>query len=271
MRGRCSFMLRFSEMKYFDAHCHIQFEPYDEDRTEVLARMREAEVGGMLVGTGKESSESALTLADGQTLFASAGLHPNHVFDEEFDASIYESIARDAKVVAIGECGLDFYRPENPELAKEKQVEVFRAHIRLAKETGKPLMVHARPSLGTNDAYETALEILAETSEVRANFHFFVGSVETARKLVEAGHTCSFTAVLAFTHDYDEVVRFLPLTNILTETDAPYASPPPNRGQRNEPTAVIEVVKAIARIRGEDEELVRKAVLTNARRVFGLP
>lgn len=246
---------------------------YDEDREAVLASMHAAEVGGLIVGTDRDSSEKAIALADGKTLFASVGLHPNYV-PEEYSPSIYRGIATDEKVVAIGECGLDFFRPEDAEAAKAKQKEVFAAHIALAAETGKPLMIHARPSKGTMDAYEDALDMLEaakrEHPSLSGNFHFFVGDVSIAERIVRLGFTCSFTAVLTFTGDYDEVVRSLPLGSILTETDAPYVAPAPNRGKRNDPLAVREVVKAIARIRGEGEEEVREAVLGNARRLFSL-
>lgn len=247
---------------------HVQFPQYDEDRAEVLARMKQEEVGGILVGTNRASSEAGLSLSDGETLFASIGLHPNHATDEVFDEGVMSVLAEDPRVVAIGECGLDFFRPQDVEASKEKQKEIFRAHISIAQATGKPLMVHARPSKGTDDAYEEALVLLSECPAVRANFHFFVGNPAMGKRIADLGHTCSFTAVLTFTSDYDELIRTLPLESILTETDAPYASPVENRGKRNEPTAVIGVVKAIARIREEDEEAVREKVFENARRVF---
>lgn len=257
-------------MKYFDAHMHVQFPQYDEDRAEVLARMQQEEVGGILVGTNRASSEAGLALSDGKTLFASVGLHPNHATDEEFDEGFMSALAEDPRVVAIGECGLDFFRPEDVGEVRARQEALFRAHVRIAREVGKPLMVHARPSKGTDDAYDVALALLSEEPEVRANFHFFVGSPAMGKRIVELGHTCSFTAVLTFTSDYDELIRTLPLESIITETDAPYASPVGSRGKRNEPVSVIEVVKAIARIRGEDEEAVREKVLENARRAFVL-
>ncbi|MDP3402796.1 MAG: TatD family hydrolase, partial [bacterium] len=100
------------------------------------------------------------------------------------------------------------------------------------------------------------------------DIHFFVGSIEEARDFVDLGFTMSFTAVLTFTHDYDEVVRFLPLSRIIAETDSPYVAPSRIRGQRNDPVSVIDVVASLAEIRGEDEEVVREAVLTNARNLF---
>lgn len=262
-------------MRYFDAHSHVQFAQYDEDREAVLAAMREAEVGALLVGTDRRHSQAAVDLADGETLFASIGLHPNDKPQEGYDDAFYSTLARDPRVVAIGECGLDYFRPEDPEAEKVRQKEVFEKHIELAAAVDKPLMVHARPAKGSMDAYEDVARMLREAQErhgekVRANMHFYVGDVATTELLLSFGCTFSFTAVLTFARDYDEVVRHLPLDRILTETDAPYVAPASRRGQRNDPLAVVDVVRAIAQIRGEDEERVREATLRNAQRVFRL-
>ncbi len=260
-------------MKYFDAHCHVQFDAYDEDRAQVLDAMRMAEVGGLVVGTDSTTSKLAVELADSKDFFATVGLHPNDKPQEGYDDAFYNSLAEDPKVVAIGECGLDYYRPENPEAEKARQKDVFARHIALAAKLQKPLMIHARPSKGTMDAYEDAFAMLKEAKQeqgdaLRGNMHFYVGNVEMTKKFLELDFTFSFTAVLTFARDYDEVVRYIPLTNILSETDAPYVAPAPNRGKRNDPLVVREVVKALASIRGEDTEIVREAVLDNARRVF---
>lgn len=262
-------------MKYFDAHCHIQFAQYDEDRDAVLASMREAEVGAVIVGTDSTHSKQAVDLADGETLFASIGLHPNDKPSEGYDDAYYAELARNPTVVAIGECGLDYFRPEDPEAEKARQKDVFMRHIELAAVTDKPLMIHARPSKGSMDAYLDTAELLREAQSVhgdrvRGNMHFYVGDVETTKKLLELGCTFSFTAVLTFARDYDEVIRYLPLDRTLTETDAPYVAPASRRGQRNDPLAVIDVVNAIAEIRGENPERVREAVFENAKRVFRL-
>lgn len=262
-------------MRYFDTHCHIQFEPYDADREALLVAMREGEVGGLVVGVDRESSTKAVALANGTDLFATVGLHPNDKPQEGYDDAFYRELAADPKVVAIGECGLDYFRPDEPEREKARQKESFRAQIKLAAELDKPLMIHARPSKGTMDAYDDTIELLKEAKatygdKVRGNMHFFVGDVRVAKELLALGCTFSFTAVLTFTTDYDEVIRTLPLEALLAETDAPYVAPAPNRGKRNDPLAVREVVKAIARIRGEDEEEVREALLRNAKRAFRL-
>lgn len=263
-------------LKYFDAHCHIQFPMYDEDREELAARMEAESFGGMVVGVDKESSEQAIALAESHPhLWAAAGLHPNYTESHEFDVAAFRMLAAHPKVVAIGECGLDNFRPENPDATRARQREVFEQHVQLAIELDKPLMIHARPTKGTQDAYEDLIGILKSYKQehgerLRGDIHFFVGGVEEARALIDLDFTLSFTAVLTFTHDYDEVVRFAPHTHLLSETDAPYVAPVSRRGQRNDPFSVQDVVAAMARIRGVGEEEMREVVLSNARRVFAL-
>lgn len=263
-------------MKYFDAHCHVQFDPYDADRAEVIKTMQEKEVGGMVVGVDLDSSVKALRLVENLPgFYAAAGLHPNYVTEERFDMESFRAILRHPKMKAVGECGLDNYRPEDVEAAKEEQKKVFAQHIELAVEADKPLMIHSRPSKGTQDAYRDMIDILRSYKKdhgdrLRGDIHFFVGGVEEAKDFVDLGFTMSFTAVLTFARDYDEAVRYLPLSSIITETDSPYLAPKRIRGKRNEPVSVIDVVEAMAEIRGEDPESVRAAVLANATRLFGL-
>lgn len=262
-------------MKYFDAHCHIQFPQYDEDRAEVMKGMEEASVGGIVVGVDLNSTKKAIELVqDKPSLFASVGLHPNSA--PEFEGiEPYAELARDPKVVAIGECGLDNYRPGDVAAAKPLQREVFLAHVQLAIETRKPLMIHSRPAKGTQDAYNDLIDILASAKHehgdaLSGNIHFFVGGIEEARKLIELDFTLSYTAVLTFARDYDEVVRFAPLSHLITETDSPYVAPAPNRGRRNDPRAIPAIVDAIAGIRNEASEAVRMNILQNVQRVFKL-
>lgn len=263
-------------MKYFDAHCHIQFDAYDADREELIRSMEEQEVGGMVVGVDLASSQKAIALAEQHdSLYASVGLHPNDTHLEPFDMDVYRKLAAHPKVLAIGECGLDNFRPEDVELSKPKQREVFEQHVQLAIESDKPLMIHSRPAKGTQDAYNDLIDILGSYKrehgeKLRGDIHFFVGGIEEARSLIELGFTLSYTAVLTFARDYDEVVCFAPLTSLISETDSPYVAPPPNRGSRNDPRAVRAVVEAMASIRGEDSELVRAQILSNAQRMFGI-
>lgn len=269
-------------MNYIDIHSHLQFAAYAKDREEAYARMRAEGVGCITVGTHKDTSREAVSFAQThEGVWATVGLHPIHTTKsfhdtqelgaeatgftsrgEVFDMSVYRALASEHKVVAIGECGLDYYRLS--EETRHLQHEAFEAQIALACEVNKPLMLHIR------EAYDDALAILRKYPGARGNVHFFAGGIAVAERFVELGFTLSFTGVITFTNDYDEVVRSIPLSSVLTETDAPYITPAPFRGKRNEPLHVREVVKALARIRGIEENTVRAAVLENAQRVFGL-
>jgi TatD DNase family protein len=262
--------------RFVDAHCHVQFEQYAHDEAEIVEQMRKDGVVGIVVGVGLDSSEKALALAEKYDhLFASVGLHPNHA-EEPFDVEAFHRLASNPRVVAIGECGLDFFRPaEVTDDVKDRQMELLRKHIELAALVDKPLIIHARPSKGTQDAYHDLIAILREAKAkhpaLRGDIHFFVGGISEAEELIELGFTVSFTAVITFARDYDNVLRAVPLGSILSETDAPYVAPASRRGQRNDPLAVQDVVAHIASIRGEDPEVVRTALLESALRMFTLP
>lgn len=265
-------------MEYFDAHCHIQFDAYDEDRDALIARMNAEKVGALVVGCDLPSSRRAVEVAEKhEHLYASIGLHPNHEADEWFESKNYLALGKSPKVVAVGECGLDYFRPKDTGAeTKHKQRAVFEDHIRLALTLDKPLVIHARPTKGTMDAYEDALAIIASYQQehgekLRGDFHFFVGDVDTARGIFELGFTISYTAVLTFARDYDEVVRYAPLDRLLAETDAPYVAPLARRGQRNDPISVVDVVRTIAEVRGESLDSVRRALLHNTQTLFSLP
>ncbi|MSU74202.1 TatD family deoxyribonuclease [Candidatus Kaiserbacteria bacterium] len=264
------------EARYIDTHCHIQFDQYKEDDVMLIERMRGESVVGIVVGCDFESSKKAVALAEKyEHLYASIGLHPNRENDEWYEIEKYRELAQSKKVVAIGECGLDYYRPtEVNEEVKKKQRAILNDQIVLAAELNKPLIIHSRPSKGTQDAYQDLIEIVREAKitypKLRGDIHFFVGGITEAQALIELGFTISFTAVITFARDYDEVIRSVPLDSILSETDAPYVAPLSRRGTRNDPLAVIEVVEKIAEIRGEDLESVRAALLSNAKRLFSL-
>ncbi len=269
-------------MKYFDAHTHVNFSAYDSDREETILRARDAEVTMNVVGTQLDTSRAAVALAEKyDNVYATIGLHPVHTTKsyhdvkelgeggkeftsrgEVFDAAAYEVLGKSPRVIAVGECGLDYYRSE--ESTKEIQKKVFIEHIELANTLNKPLMLHIR------DAYEDALEILEAHAKVKGDTHFFAGDWATAKKFLDFGFALSFTGVLTFTHDYDEVVKNAPLDMLLSETDAPYVTPVPHRGKRNEPLYVQEVVRAIARIRGENEEKVAVQLVKNTHHVFNI-
>lgn len=294
-------------MKYFDAHTHVQFAAYDADRDEVMARAKEAEVGMNLVGTQLDTSRAAVEMAEKYAgdIYASIALHPVHTAKsyhdtkelggpsfakaskgeegffsrgEKFDFDAYEKLAQSPRVIAIGECGLDYYRLEDlPAQAgdtKRLQKEVFLQHIELANKVNKPLMLHIRDgahqSEGEAGAYMDALELLKTHAKVKGDVHFFAGDWNIAKQFLDLGFTLSFTGVLTFTHDYDEVIKNTPLDMLLTETDAPYITPVPYRGQRNEPMYVREVVKKIAELKNMDIEAVRAQILLNSQQAFAI-
>ena len=172
----------------------------------------------------------------------------------------YQELGKSPRVIAVGECGLDYYRCD--ESTKALQSKVFIEQIELANKLGKPLMLHIR------NAYDDALEILRSHAKVKGDTHFFAGDWATAKKYLDFGFTLSFTGVVTFTHDYDEVIKNTPLDMLLSETDAPYVTPAPHRGKRNEPAYVELVVRQIVAIRGEDFEKVAAQLLSNAQRVF---
>lgn len=260
-------------MKYIDIHSHLNLSPLLENQNEVIERMKEKGVATITVGTELATSREAVRLAEeNDFLYATVGIHPNH--EEEWSEEL-EILAQNPKVVAIGETGLDYFRNESEE-SKIRQKEIFKKHIELAIKVGKPLMIHSRPSKGTMDAYEDVLEILSfyqlQTTNYKlsANFHFFVGNVDIAKRALEAGYTMSFDGPITFSDEYDETIKFLPIDSIMAETDAPYAAPVPHRGKVCEPWMVEEVYKAIARIKGLDEEEARTTLISNAKRFFKL-
>ena len=222
-------------------------------------------------------------------IYASAGFHPNHFASswyhdkkeqkteerEEFDAARLRKIAENPEVVAIGEFGLDYYRL-NPESGimnqeKENQQEAFQIQASLAKDLNKALMLHCRPSKGTDDAYEEALRLLSTYNNLPPRvFHFYVGSLAITKKLVESGAYFTFGGVITFSRDYDEIIKYIPLDRILLETDAPYVAPEPYRGKRNEPAYIVETAKKLAEIKGISAEDVAKQTTANALKVFGI-
>ncbi len=248
--------------EFIDIHSHVNFPEYDADRDEVISRALAAGTWMINVGTDKEASASAVELANKyeKGVYAIVGLHPTHT-GELFDYDFYKKLASNDKVVAIGECGLDYFRADPSTAGNQK--EVFQAQINLAKELDLPLMLHIR------NAYKDAYDILKANPGVRGNVHFFAGTVDEARMFLELGFTLSFTGVITFARDYDEVIKYVPLDMIMSETDCPYVTPAPHRGKRNEPVYVSEVVKKIAEIKGENVDVVKKAIISNASRLFG--
>lgn len=261
-------------MKYFDIHSHLNLSPLSERKDEIIKTLEEKETGTITVGTDFETSAQAVAIAiESNNLFASVGLHPTEVMEKHFDLDEFRNLAGKNKVVAIGECGLDYFRIDaSDESTKNLQKEIFNKQIDLAVEKNIPLILHVRPQKGTMDAYEDVLEILESraSENIRGDVHFFVGSPEIAHRFIKLGFYLSFTGVVTFARDYDEVIRQTPIDRILTETDAPFVAPIPHRGEVCEPWMVEEVMKKIAEIKGLDLDETRLQILENVKTLFGI-
>ncbi len=276
---------------FIDIHSHTNFKAFNEDVEEVTMRTLAQKTWIINVGTQRDTSKRAVELAEKykEGVYAIIGLHPIHTgasyHDEKelgeggveftsrgevFDKEYYCNLGKSEKVVAIGECGLDYYRLD-PETI-DKQKAAFVAQIGAANYLNKPLMLHIRnpskESGSTLSAYKDALEILKLYAKVKGDVHFFAGNWEEAKGFLDFGFTLSFTGVITFARDYDEVIRNTPLEMIMSETDSPYVTPKPHRGKRNEPLYVSEVVKKIAEIKGIPLEEVKTQLVKNALRVF---
>lgn len=251
----------------FDTHAHYDDERFDGDREALLAGMPEKNVG-LIVNPGCDvsSSRTAVALAESfDFVYAAVGIHPENCGD--FEPAMIDRLrqmAKNPRVVAIGEIGLDYYWAENP--PRELQQEVLRRQLRLAEELGLPVIIHDR------DAHGDTLEIVREFPRVRGVFHCFAGSVEMARELIKMGWMLSFNGAVTFKNakKAPEVIAAVPLEKLMIETDAPYLTPVPHRGERNDSSYVRLVAEKIAQIKGLTPEEVEKATWENGRRFFGV-
>lgn len=256
-------------MNYFDSHAHLQLPEFDADREAVLGRMKETQTGAIVVGVDMETSRQAFHLASGtQALWAAVGLHPIDNLTESFDMLGFQGLASREKVVAIGECGLDYSRVPT-DRDKHMQLERFAPQIALAAQLRKPLIIHCR------DAHEDMIRVLTEAKQVSGAaltpiIHFCTVTGEVAEKYRDLGCYFSFPGPITYTGMYDDSIRIAPLDRILCETDAPFAAPVPYRGSRNEPPYVSRMVEKIAAVRAAKTEDIRAQIIENASRVFGI-
>ncbi len=266
---------------FFDIHSHLHDKAFDEDRETIIADMKSRSIGTITIGTDmKESREAILLSEKHEHIFATVGIHPADNIYEVWDETAFETLARHEKVVGIGECGLDYFRlKENiagdNDSEKERQKDFFKKQIEIAVKVNKPLMLHGRPSKGTQNAYEDMLDILEDAKKkhgekLLGNAHFFAGDTEIAKRFLDIGFTMSFSGVITFAKEYDDVVRFIPLSMMHGETDSPYATPSPFRGQKNTPLFVQEIVARIAVLREEGMEEVRMQLVENAKKMFNV-
>jgi len=276
--------------KLIDVHAHVHFAAYENDMREVIDRALRKNIWIVSVGTQHGTSEEAIKIAEEyeEGVYATVGLHPIHTSEsyhdekelgegeaakaftskgEEFDLELYKNLAAHPKVVAIGECGLDYYRLN--EETKHKQIDAFKKQIEVAKIVNKPLMIHCR------DAFGDLIKVLKEEESNLKSMnpgiiHFFTGTPENAQELKELGFSFSIGGVITFTRDYDESIKEAGILNIVLETDAPYVAPVPFRGKRNEPEYIPHIAEKLAEILGVSTDEVAEKTTENAREILGI-
>jgi TatD DNase family protein len=252
-----------------DSHAHLELEPLVKDPAGVVARASEAGVEAIItVGIDLEDVDRALTIADQfPEVHACVGFHPHNAKGvRENSLAMMEERARHPKVVGYGEIGLDFFRNWSP---RDAQIRVFREQLALAKDLGKPVVIHLR------NAYSEGLKMLREAGPFPAGgvIHCFSGTAQDARDAMDLGFHISVPGTVTYrkNHQLQEIVRDLPADRLLLETDSPFLSPEPLRGKDNEPAFIIHTAKKVAEIRGTTPAEIARTTTRNSARLFGLP
>lgn len=272
-----------------DTHSHVNFNAYADDGEAVVKRALDNGVWMINAGAQYSTSCRAVEYAEKykEGVYAAVGLHPSHTHIdnlnqdkdieveevEVFDAEKYKKLLENPKTVAIGEIGLE-YGDNISQKAKDKQKEVLIEQIELAQQLGKPIVFHCLK------AYDDLIELLEMfnfgcahcahscSPNLRGVMHCFVGRLSQAEKFVEIGFHIGLNGIITYARDYDKIIKKIPLEKILLETDCPYLSPVPHRGERNEPLYVKYVAEKIAEIRGVSFEKVAEQTTKNARELF---
>jgi TatD DNase family protein len=272
-------------MAFIDTHAHLNFKAFKDDYKDAIRRAFDANVKGIInVGSNLSTSFDAMRIvrgyedsADsrGSKIFAAVGLHPIHVLDEKFAYDEYLKLAKDKKVVALGETGIDLYHDKN---TIDLQREVFKKILEIAQKVNKSVILHCR---GTQEspfsAYDELLKILTPYTLhhkpiIKGVIHCFGGTLDQAQKFIKLGFYIGFTGIVTYKNAeiMQDVVKNVSLEKILIETDSPYLAPQKYRGTRNEPAYVIEVAKKIAEIKKIPLKEVEKITTQNAIKLFGL-
>jgi TatD DNase family protein len=245
---------------YTDSHCHL-WDTRGTDVGEVLAAARAAGVDTM-VNVGCDAGTSAAALAQAAAhdgVYATVGLHP-HEASHGVDSIV--ALLDDPHVVAVGECGLDYFYDHSP---RDVQRAAFAAQVAIANERRLPLVIHTR------DSWDDTFDVLAaEGVPERTVFHCFTGGPDELRHCIDAGAFVSFSGIVTFkaAEELRAAARLCPAERLLAETDSPYLAPVPHRGRTNQPAYVAEVVARLAEVRGEHVDAVREATAANARLAF---
>jgi len=274
-----------------DTHAHVNFNAFKDDADEVIRRSLAADTWMILVGSETKTSKRALEYANKyeKGVYAAVGLHPIHTHEqkaesedykfttreEEFSYDVYEKLAQFKKVVAIGEVGLDYYHVDaagDVRAIKQKQKQVFQEQLKLAHNLKLPVIIHCR------QAHDDMLEILKAFKKDYKDslpkdkdwgvMHCFSGDEELAWQYFNLGLNISFTGLITFSAQWDNLIRRLPSGKFMVETDCPYMTPEPFRGRRNEPLFVKRVAERIAEIKTLSFDRIADISTENARRMF---
>ncbi len=282
---------------FIDTHAHLNFKAFEQNYRDVIKRTLDNDCWLINVGSQYETSKRAVQIAQefDRGVFASVGQHPCHSEEHKFDYEKFKALAQDPKVVAIGETGLDHYRlPKGQEEEiLQNQKELFRQQISLAKELGKPLIVHCRdnqdkPGETYNRLYQVLKsELVGKNYHSRPSrfgeddnhrlplkqhgtIHCYLGTIEMAQKLMDLGFYISFTGVITFKNapEAQAVAKSIPLDRLLLDTDCPYLAPEPHRGEQNEPLYAQFIAQKHAELRGITAEEVIEKTTENAKKLF---
>ena len=255
-------------MSFIDSHSHLILEPFNEDRDQVVQEAFSKGVTHIIQSCDnlEEIKENLLLANKFQNIYSSVGIHPHEA--KLWDSVSYDTIkehAKKEKVIAIGECGLDFYYNYSP---KDIQIKVFREHIKIAKEVSLPLIIHTR------DAFKETIEILKEENPSCGGvMHCYTGDLQTAQEAIKLGFYISWSGILTFKNAQNlrDAAKEIPLEKTLIETDCPFLAPVPYRGKRNEPKFVIHVAEELAKIKNISVEEIGKITSSNTKKLFNLP
>ena len=250
-----------------DSHCHLEYKGLVEDQQGVLARAREAGVGAFLNISTRESEWGQVvgTANRESDVFASVGIHPHEADKhEDLGREVLFKATEDARVIAIGETGLDYFYEHSD---RATQAKLFRMHIDVARETGLPVIIHTR------DAEDDTLQILAEEMEkgaFPALIHCFTASAGFGHKVLELGLTISLSGIVTFKNakELQEAAKEVPDDRLLVETDSPFLAPVPNRGKVCEPAFVADTARFVAGLRGTDADRLADVTTANFARLF---
>lgn len=253
-----------------DSHCHLDEARFEGERSQVIGRAKAAGVTRMITigasGPMKANYDAIRLSAENEGVYATVGVHPHDA--KTMTPAVLEEIerlAREPKVVGVGETGLDYYYDNSP---RSQQQEAFRLHVGLARRSKLPIVVHLR------DAYDDAATILREerASEVGGVIHCFSGDRGNARTFMDLGFDISFSGIVTFKNadELRAVAEMVPSDRYMVETDAPFLAPVPHRGRRNEPAFVVYTAELVAQVRNEPVEAVAENATANTLRRFGL-